>query len=174
MSSSYTDVLDVGREKLNEGDYLKLASFLQSLHNENDSSRIMRKETDSLQLRVEFETYKNHQYSIYLDKQITTVYTGTRPNLEIIYGTWNGTPFEMSIADLKDKLHRVFHILGAKNIKRTLQDLVPEDYKTMRSFMKVLQERTNENQKEGEEPDDVDDWQNEYIINVLFGLSELI
>ena len=125
----YSEVLDIGREKMNEGDYLKLANFLCELHKKAESAPKISHErilsaTDTV---VEFDTPKGKHYLIKINQIRRVVYEGSNPDDDFISGSVNGESFtNMLDNDFGTKWGRFIGFYGIKNIKRSFGGDVEE------------------------------------------------
>lgn len=142
----YNDVLEVGREKMSEGDYLKLATFLKQLHNTTDV--IVFDKIYQIGITLEFDTYNSSHYKfdnstdnsihykIIIDSVHRTVYKGPKKDDIIVRGSENGISFERTIENLVDKLVKLYHFYGIKNIKRSLDNNKIQYFKNFKNFKK--------------------------------------
>lgn len=170
MSSEiFNDVLECGREKMSEGDYLKLAQFLKTLHNKKEKVEVGRK-TTPLQIKVEYDTQKGKHYSVIINSMIDVDYEGS-PRITRYIGTINGVAFDEERHTLKDLLCRRITFSGIKNIKRSICDDDVEEYPTMRSFKAMLQEMGEGDSYNTEEEYDINNIMESYIVSLLFGIS---
>ena len=170
MSSteSYTELLDLGREKLSEGDYLKLAAFLQTLHKEAESEIVMRVKTNILNCCVSFQTYKNKKYNIKIEKEEITVYRGSTQNKTVLYGSVNGQEFHLDEDVFYANWTRLIEYHGIKHIERSLLGSEKELFKNLQDFKMFLAKKAKKN---GEDDVMVDYWRDEYIVKQLFGVE---
>jgi len=169
MSSSvdsYNDVLEVGREKMNEGDYLKLAKFLQTLHKERKIIREI--QTRNVGSSISFETLKGKPFRISINTYKTITYEG-QPQESYITGLWKDEPFEYLKDDFIKKFIRIVNIYGAKNIRQTIGDETEEysKFASFKSFVRQLHE--NNSVYDDDEDDDlgIDEY---YIVCCLFNI----
>lgn len=166
-----TEILDLGRDKLKEGEYLKLATFLKTLTNSDD---LIRTATIPLNVKIEYETSSGKLYCITIQEEEMKVFKGTRPNETKYSGTQNGVPFIMSHNEFLSRLRRRISFYGMKNIKRSMEEGEVEEYRNLDQYKKGLQKRwdfefEDRNDTTHESPED---WQDEYVLGILCGVYE--
>lgn len=176
ITEIYSEVLDLGRDKMTEGDYLKLASFLGDLHKKKDEPQqsIFREDVSSSRIVVEFDTLKGKHYVINITEYRHVIYTGPKPNEKFISGTVNDEPFtNMSDHDFYKKWMRLIGFYGCKNIKRSSGDVDVEKFQSFGRFKRHCSERDmalNAEDSDAEEEHD-SDYNPSYYIAVLFGVD---
>ena len=170
---SYSEVLDFSKEKMSEGDYIKLADFLKKLHSETEESEILRVGELAVGITLEFETYKGKQYKIKLLNSKRTIFRGPKPSTIELSGLVNDVPFTEEIGAFRTKWSNIIGFSGIKNIKRSVYDLEIEEFKHLRDFKNFLQSREDDDRREDCDDDDehdVDGWTDEFITGNLFGI----
>jgi hypothetical protein len=154
----------MGREKMNEGDYMKLATFLKTLHAANETIRVWDDTTHRLNYELEYDTTKNKHFVIKISHVRRIRYHGPKPNATLVTGTLNGVEFtDTCLNELAQRLNRITFVYGIKNIKRQIEDLGFEEHTTFEEFKKYVNAR--------ECPDDPDDaeFNDNYYIQTLIG-----
>ena len=128
-----SDLLELGEKTLNEGDYLKLATFLKGL---KDSAKPAptRITTRNMEITLEFDTMGGHQMRICIDSVRTIIYPGATPNQEIILGSINGTPLEIEERPFVEKVELIYRLYGMKNIKRSTSMCEPHTFENVGKF----------------------------------------
>jgi hypothetical protein len=176
ITEIYSEVLDLGRDKMTEGDYLKLATFLGDLHKKKDEppqSILLREVVSPLRTVIEFDTLKGKHYVITITEYRYIMYTA-KPNEKFISGTVNDEPFtNMSDHDFYKKWVRLIGFYGCKNIKRSSGDVDVEKFQSFGRFKRHCTERDmslNAEDSEAEEEHD-SDYNPSYYIAVLFGVD---
>lgn len=177
ITEIYSEVLDLGRDKMTEGDYLKLASFLGDLHKKKEEppQAIFREVVSPLRIVIEFDTLKGKHYVITINQIRRVVYVGPKPNEKFISGTVNDEPFtNMLDEDFRKKWSQLIGFYGIKNIKRSSGDGV-EEFVSFGRFKKHCKDRDialNAEDSEAEEEHlSVMDYNPSYFIIVLFGID---
>ena len=155
---AYAEILETGREKLKDGDFLKLADFLSKLNKESEIIEPFKRETQHLDITLQFETLKGKSFVITLLERKCAYYPGKRRNEFYISGIINGKPF---IDDDEfvfiDKWTRFMKLYGIKNIKRTWNEFgLEEEFTTLGKYKDYLQEE-HENDKTKQDEEDEDD-----------------
>ena len=142
--SSYSEVLEYCQEKLNEGDYLKIANFLQTLHKDAGGREIV--STSSLEreinVTIDWKSMKGKPFFVHINKikKTTTVYkNGQHKDEIIVFGDLNRTEFELEIEELLYRLMRLQHIYGVKDIEQTV-DEEETSYKNFGEYREHLRE----------------------------------
>jgi hypothetical protein len=151
-SESLSNVLDVARESLVEGDYLKVASFLKTLLKEDDnvySTKII-----DLYILIEFESLTKKKTIIEINRGIYYVMKGSTPNRLTLSGSINNKPFTENEDDLIRKIYCMGVFFGYGKIKRTVFD-VEEEWKNFTAFKKHAHEMDEyDNKCEDQEEDE--------------------
>jgi hypothetical protein len=170
----YTELLDFGRDKMTEGDYLKLATFLKDLNNNKDESKILLSKHEVFDTLIEFDTLRGKHYSIKLTKARLDIISGSEPNILYITGTVNGIPFESEEKEFSRKWLRIIECFGIKNIKRQSFDSEVDTFIKWGSFKTFVQELVeSETQEEEEEEEWLSDEHPIYCVRVLFCINYL-
>ena len=177
-TAAYSEILDFGREKMNEGDYLKLAMFLGNLHNAVASApEVFRETTNIHNVSVEFDTVKGKHIVVKIDSIREVVYRGAaKPNDDFISGSVNGVAFTNMIdTEFTNYWVKRIAFYGAKNIKRSFDNIEADEFKHFGLFKQFCLERdVSIERSEEEEPDyDAMDFCATYFVNVLFGIDHL-
>lgn len=166
-----SDLLELGEKTLNEGDYLKLATFLKGL---KDSAKPVpiRITTKTIELTLEFDTLGGHQMNICIDTVRTIIYPGDTPNQEIILGSINGTPLEMEQRPFVEKVKLIYHLYGMKNIKRSTSLCEPHTFENIGKFKEWF---TDHKRAEylcfGEDDHDPENWTKYWLFLNVCGLN---
>jgi hypothetical protein len=170
-TETYSDILDLGREKMNEGDYLQLATFLKNLHKTNEAPEIIYYNSYIRNIIVKYQTYKSkHTYEIKINTVTKTVYRGPTRDMILVIGTVNDIPFELVEDDFIDLWNRRITFLGAKNIKRSI-DGIEETFETYGDFIKYIKQREKDTIPKDELEDYDGDFGDKYYIRCLFGCN---
>jgi hypothetical protein len=143
ITEIYSEVLDLGRDKMTEGDYLKLATFLADLHKKNDEppQSIFREDVLSSRTVIEFDTLKDKRYVINITEYRHVIYTGRKPNERLLSGTVNDEPFtNMLVNDFYKKWKHIIGFYGCKNIKRSSNGEGVEEFASFARFRKHCDE----------------------------------
>ena len=172
-TENFSDILDFSKEKLSEGDYIKLADFLKNIH--TFSEKIVRhKSSKDINAVLEFDTYKGKHYVIKVDTFETLYFTGDTENETAFIGSINDVPFRYGMWELRRIWSARINFHGAKNIKRTLMGSDIETFRNMKDFRTYLQERNDDEKDEDDEEEDVNEWGNEYVTGLLFGFYDYV
>lgn len=171
----YSEVLDLGREKMNEGDYLKLATFLGNLHKTASVVSILREDIYSPNTVVEFDTLKDKHCVVKINRIRTVVYAGSKPNEEFISGSVNDDFFTNVLEkDFVRQWTRRIGFYGAKNIKRSSDCGDVEEFKQYGRFKKHCKERDASIGAEDSDDDEEygnNDFCSGYYTRILFGID---
>lgn len=173
FTGAYSDVLDTGREKMNEGDYLKLAQFLSSLYKTKEQSEILSEFDILINIKVEFKTNKGKSYDIKIDKCHKIVYRDPKPNDFILYGSINGEEFIMDKKKLANKFRKILIMYGMKEICQTLEDNEPLEFKTFNKFKTHSMEVDKLINYDSDEDEEIecDEYPVDWYITCLFGIT---
>jgi len=170
---SLSALLELGEKSLNEGDYLKLATFLKGL---KDSTMpvLQRTLTNNLEITLEFETQDGKQMRICIDSMRTSIYQGNIPNKEIVIGSINGTPVEMEERAFIAKVKSIYNLYGMKNIKRSTSLCEPRIYETMGKFKEWSNNHMEAEVIDPDENNDLDseNWNASWLIRKVCGLND--
>ena len=148
----YGDILEMGREKMNEGDYMKLATFLKTLHAANEKIKVLREETHHINYVLEYDTTKNKHFVIKISSVKRVIYHGPKQNDTLVTGTLNGVEFTgVELEELVMRIKRITFLYGIKNIKRQIDDLGFEEHATFEEFKNYVNVRENP-----EDPEDTE------------------
>lgn len=170
--ANYSEILDFGKEKLKEGDYLKLASFLKSL---TEPEEIIRELKNPLNIQIKFETFKGKHYELHIQEEIRVLYKGSKPNETYYSGTCNGVPFRMEEDDFLLQWKNRCNFYGLKNIQRSFFDEEIETFSGLGEFKKHLHERWELEIDDSHNDDDEDpcSYQLGFVIALLFGIKSM-
>jgi hypothetical protein len=169
-----SQILDVSREVLNDGEYLRVANFLGTLHKPAEEVHtISRIEETPFSGCLEFDTFKDAHFRIEVQRVFIIIYRGPKANEIKVAGKVNDVPFETDITDFGRCWARRFKFYGVKNIKRCCDGMPTEEFSNWKSWMKYLQQREDDDLEEGDEPNDVNEFADGYVTRHLFGLVEL-
>jgi hypothetical protein len=139
-TETYGNILALGHDTMNEGDYLQLATFLKNLHKTNEAPEIMSKTSYSRNIGVKYETYKSNRiYEIKINT-VTKIWYRGRGSTIMIVGTVDDTPFELDDDTFIDLWNCRLTFLGAKNIRRSM-DGIEETFETQGDFIKYVKQR---------------------------------
>ena len=177
-TENMSELLELGREKLSEGDYLKLATFLQNLHTTHTTATRVAYvppavvNTLPLNVVVEFKTVKGKEFVIHLDTLTkTTAYGPGREaerREETVIGKFNLVPFTMLETDFIKKMYTLLHFYGMKDIRRSCHG---EHEETHEIFHDFSEHARDDYITSFSGPDDEDaDYGNSDILRILFGL----
>jgi hypothetical protein len=173
ITEIYSEVLDLGRDKMTEGDYLKLATFLGDLHKKKDEppqSIILREVVSSSRTVIEFDTLKGKHYVITITEYRYIVYSGPKPNEKVITGTVNDEPFtNMLDHDFYKKWTQIMRFYGCKNIKRSSNGEGVEEFASFARFRKHCNELLALDAENSDEEEVYNDYS--CFIDVLFGFD---
>lgn len=119
-----TALLEVAEKQLNEGDFLKVANFLKTMHEpEKQAPRIMRVEKCKPTIKVQFKIggigsgYAATKMEIDVLERKTTIYHGPPPTESFITYTRNGgSPITMSRDAFESDFDRIATVYGVKDI----------------------------------------------------------
>ena len=183
MSEGYADVLAVAQEKLTEGDYLKIANFLKTLHDESSPKIILDKRysvaLDS-SLRFTFSHFgcdkapESVCITLHEAKVHHIVYAGTTPNIvEItLSGSFDKKKFvDMPYSDFVRKILAITECFGITKIQRTIMGYKHEydDLGSVRLMMKNI--NSEKTRLDDDDQDDPELYSESYILCWLFGLD---
>ena len=173
LTESLSALLELGEKNLNEGDYLKLASFLQGL---KDSSKPVpyKIQTINMDITLEFETTGGNKMRICIDSFQKLLYGAQNPNKEIIKGSINGIPVEMEEGAFIYKVMTIYRLYGMRNIKRSTTMCEPFIFEYMKDFKDWCNEHMKEERDYGDdETPDAEDWNHPWLFRNLCGLADL-
>jgi hypothetical protein len=167
----YSEMLDLGREKMNEGDYLKLATFLKNLNNSKDENKIYNTTNVVIDSHIEFDTVSGKHFTIKITNARLDLVRGSEPNITTITGTVNDIPFQSDEIQFTRKWRRMIDSLGIKNIKRQTFDSGVDTYTKWGSFKTFVHELLV-SELDGDEEDEL--FANDmYCVRVLFCINSL-
>jgi hypothetical protein len=139
-TETYGNILALGHDTMNEGDYLQLATFLKNLHKTNEAPEIMSQKSYSRNIGVKYQTYKSNRiYEIKINT-VTKIWYRRRGPTIMIVGTVDDTPFELNEDTFVDLWNSRLTFLGAKNIRRSM-DGIEETFETHGDFIKYVKQR---------------------------------
>jgi hypothetical protein len=169
-TETYGNILALGHDTMNEGDYLQLATFLKNLHKTNEAPEIIAHKSFCRNIIVKYQTYKSdHTHEIKIDTVTRTVYR-MRPTKEMVVGTVDDTQFELDIKEFIGLWNRRLTFSGAKNIRRSM-DGIEEIFETQGDFIKYVKQR----EKDTVCRDDLADYDpcfcDKYYTSYLFGCN---
>lgn len=130
ITESCCAVLDVGRDKLSEGDFLKLAAFLDSLHKSKSATNVLTVKRISHNFKLEYQTIKSKKSVVIKITDLIKIYKSNNSDKSWtefhVVGSINDVPFNMLRNQFIDKIVRQIAFCGMRNIKRTMDDLEDE------------------------------------------------
>ena len=181
------DLLELGREKLSEGDYLKLAGFLQNLHNTIPTPALADDHIITHNIAINLTTTITHVYKdmttkVYVKEVRKEYYRNQTRNKEtVIYQINDGDFKEALEADFVKYITRLISLYGAKAIVRKLEDFPEQTFHSIGAFRIHISE-VNKSEKtrivDDEDDDEGDDDEHpssyclKYVIRELGGLSQ--
>lgn len=177
ITESYSDVLECGREKMSEGDYLKLATFLGNLHKDNSDFRIVKEDIHLPNTVIEFDTIKDSHCVIKINRLRTVCYAGSKPQEEFISGSVNDVCFTNVLQkDFLLQWGRRIGFYGMKNIKRSTENGNVEEFKHFGRFKRYCKVRDiclegEDSENEGDPNDS--EFIAIYYIKILFGIDHI-
>ena len=138
--ASYQDVLEYCEQKLNEGDYLKMANFIKKLNDDQQEEPLRTvRQVRPLDVSVSWKTNKNKTYSLKIHKLVKT-WNFFRSEAKIVI-TLLYTLNEQDCEELLDivmiQLQRLYNIFGMKDIKRVV-DGEEEEFKSMGRYKRHI------------------------------------
>jgi hypothetical protein len=171
ITESCSAVLEVGREKLSEGDYLKLATFLSTIHASKSALTVVNEKWVSHNFKLEYNTIKSKKCMVIKIDNLVEIVKRTDAVIDIelhVIGSINNEPFRMLRKEFINKIIRRISFYGMRNIKRTMDDMDDEFVHYSR-----FKGHTRDRASDMEEDDDDSDWDlTEYtIVGELFCLD---
>jgi hypothetical protein len=161
----YGDILEMGREKMKEGDYMKLATFLKTLHDTTTAKtpEIFVQRTYPHNFVLEYDTLKGKHYELKISEVTRVRYRGPKPDDTYITGMLNGEAFTNIDANtIICRIIRIIGFYGMKNIKRQIDGMDFEEYANFEKYK--LDVNTRENP---DEPDDVEFCRSWYVRTLI-------
>lgn len=174
INEAFNEILDVGREKLSEGNFLKLATLLQNIHKEQTrtESEIVLTRIIPVNIRVEFDTHNGKHCVVVIDSHKTEYMRGSTPNREYVSGTLNGISFtDRDEVEFITYLERFKRFYGMKNIVRKMDIYDEETFTTFGKFRKYMREREADDMCDSDDEDDGGCYQDAWVIRNIFGLT---
>ena len=81
-------------------------------------------------MTVQFKSYSGIQrMNYYIDRLVTTMYRG-KPTTKILFGSLNGSDFEMDVGTFLEKVMQFLNVYGMKAITRRLELYELQKFKT--------------------------------------------
>lgn len=174
-ADTLNEILDIGREKLPEGSFIKLANFLRNIHNEHTRNigDIAFTRITPVRVHVNFDTHSGKHYSIIIDSEKTEYMRGSTPNREYLSGSINGITFtDREECEFIKYLERFKRFYGIKNIVRRMDEHDEESFATYGKFYKYMRQREREDSYDSDYDDDDEcEYPDAWIIRNMFGLS---
>ena len=172
-TTNYSDILDFSKDKVPEGDYLKLANFLKTLHQENQQT-IVSEDTIEINLVLKFETYRGKKHTLKINKIHKTCFerssSETSSSQTKLFGSLDNIPFEDEEDELFKQWKIFFDYYGVKNIKRSMMGADIEHFKTLGEFKKYLEERTEDFEQDIE----IIAYSSNYLYGCLLGMFNIL
>ena len=172
-TEAYSEVLETGREKLSEGDYLKLATFLQGLATTATVIAPTGITTSEINTTITFDTLADKHYEVNIER-VSRAYYSSQPCKDTVYGTINGVAFNDKDNDMIRKMVRFSSMYGIKNITRTMQGFDTQTWTKLYDFKKHIEaSERNDNDSDDEDEDDernADSYTPNYVMGCLFCL----
>jgi hypothetical protein len=180
-TENLTALLDLGRDTLPEGDYLKLANFLKTI-NKPDAPVILSTYVRELNQIVKFRGYRQPADALTTIRMIsttTTTYDGPRANLYTLkYQMNNEQPISKPIHEFESYVRQLTRRYGMKDIQIETPDMPVEMYSCFAEFKKNILILGLEDDKATHMAlyGDLDEFESdpacdEYIYGLLFGYS---
>ena len=170
-TESLSALLELGEKQLNEGDYLKLATFLKGL---KDAAKPVPTtiKTNKMDLTLQFQSmYGKQCMRICIDSVRSSIYSGPTPNEHIISGSINGTPVEMDQHDFLKKVVLIYRLYGMKNIIRTTSLCEPLVFENIKKFKEWSNEHNAAEALDLPDDADSDTWNTTWLCVNLYGLN---
>ena len=174
VNEAFNEILDLGREKLSEGNFLKLATFLQNIHKEQTRSdgEIVLTRVIPVNIRVEFDTHNGTHHVIVINNHKTDYMRGSTPNRESVSGNLNDVAFtDRDEVEFITYLERFKRFYGMKNIVRKMDIYDEETFATFGKFRKYMREREADDTCDSDDEDDGGCYQDAWVIRNIFGLT---
>ena len=170
-TENLTDILEMCREKMTEGDYLKTAGFLRNLH-ESGAPVIIGTTIAIMNTIVTFNTIKGKKTTVEIERVKRLRFRGSVPDEYTVTGKINGLEFTMSREDFTQRMVRRIGFYGAKSIERQMGDDDKEEFSGLGRFKKYISEREVHSESRDEDDDDeYTEFSTDYYIQALFGLD---
>ena len=171
QATSYSDILDFSKDKVPEGDYIKICNFFKTLHENKTEpeNRILDTTNYELNLVLEYDSFNDKHHTIKIDILKVIEYTGAKPNDYHISGSFDGRLFDVDADLYAQRCSRVFDFYGIKNIKRSIYDCEVQEFKTLRDFKEYCQKRIEASVPEDWDCDDIYSYSGESICHLLLG-----
>lgn len=174
-TDNLTDIMEFSREKINEGDYLKLCSFLKNLHSEKADETPASIDITDLNITFEFETYRGKKITLKINQSKKIIYRGSKPNQKMLSGSLQGSEFHKEESELVEQIQNIRKMYGMRNIVRGIEGFPTETFKSNVEYQKYLNARINDDKDvETDELDDCREWNDTYYMSVLLGLDDII
>jgi hypothetical protein len=173
-ADTFSEILDLGREKLSEGTFIKLANFLRDVHNEQTRNveEIALTRITPIKVHVEFDTYNGKHYTIIVDNEKIEYMRGSTPNREYVSGSVNGIAFIDRVeSEFIGYLERFKKFYGMKNIVRKMDEHEEESFATFGKFCRYMREREVDDSYDSNDEDDECHYQDSWVIRNIFGLT---
>jgi hypothetical protein len=174
-TDNLTDILEMCREKMTEGDYVKTADFLRKLHDSaTPESRIIVHTANVLMnTHVTFNTIKGKKTTVEIESVKRLRFRGPIPDEYTVIGTIDGEEFTMSREQFVERMARRIGFYGAKSIERQMQHHDKDVFSGLGTFKKFIQEREvcAERRDDDEDEDEWADFNTPYIMAALFGVD---
>jgi len=171
-TESLSALLELGEKQLNEGDYLKLATFLKGL---KDAAKPVPTTitTNKMDLTLQFQSmYGKQCMRICIDSVRTSIYSGPTPNEHIISGSINGTPAEMEQNAFLKKVMLIYRLYGMKNIIRTTSLCEPYIFENIKKFKEWCNDHMVADTLDLPDDFDSDNWNTRWLFTNLYGLND--
>lgn len=173
-TENLTDILEMCREKMTDGDYVKTAGFLRNLHESGapELRVVVHTAVAVMNTIVTFNTIKGKKTTVEIESVKRLRFRGSVPDEYTVTGKINGVEFTMSREDFTQRMVRRIGFYGAKSIERQLGDDDKEEFSGLGRFKEYITQREMHSESRNEDDDDeFTEFSADYYIQSLFGVD---